>query len=329
LLLFDFLVRLFANNIIMQKESLGKSDGFKIYSADGPLVDALPMMSAAYGFATSQINENRCTGNIASEMILKELNGMNIFGIQGAYAEVRNYTRASLIAILKLIFKKYSLPLGNGLDVGSGGSGEMVENLLSPIISKPSWTQTDVNMLCLARNVHQHPDSRIEYASYLNLRDDLPGETFDIVTGLSALDNTVHIERAISEIRQVLVEGGYLLHVQDVLPAQEIAQKELLDNGIPLPHVVKKSVLAPVIASFLVPEEGFVSTQELFRRQIGRVIENNPDLELIMNDHITCVSGFSPRPFYASSGVFVQQRLPILSLRKNHTSAIVTLAKAV
>ena len=58
----------------------------------------------------------------------------------------RRDIRDSLRAIISFIIKKFDVPTDNGLDLGSGATGEMVEQLL-PLnaCSRRGWTQLDVN----------------------------------------------------------------------------------------------------------------------------------------------------------------------------------------
>jgi SAM-dependent methyltransferase len=199
--------------------------------------------------------------------------------------------RDSLRAIISFIIDKFAVPTDNGLDLGSGATGEMVEQLL-PLdeLSRKEWIQLDVNPSSIVVNKKRHPDSRIVQGSYLDL---LRGQNLDgimnVITGLSSFDATNFVPKAVEEVRYALREGGYFLHVQDVRPGMVSIIHQLQAMGRNTPY---KALVLPDSHNsneFLAFEtdEGFLSVSELFRRYLGSVIEADEGMELLFNDWIT------------------------------------------
>jgi len=250
------------------------------------------------------------------------------------FGEHRKPVIDALRAIIGYQIFNHNIPTSAGLDIGCGSLGSMVEDLM-PIreSDKLTWTQIDVNQDAVEENRRRHPFSNISKGSYLNLglRDCLP-----LVTGLSSLDSTAFIDRAVQQVRDALVEGGFFLHVQDVGPCIWGPFQEMVSMGEKFPYNVEmnpsmcpngqidESDALHNIAMYH-SKEGVLSVVELFRRRIGRAISSTPGMKLLENDWFTAIGLSKSREdacFY-NSGYLDQSSNPNLQV----VSAVVTLAK--
>ncbi len=190
--------------------------------------------------------------------------------------------RNALRAIIGSVFADYSLPQSGGIDIGSGATGEMVEELL-PSSARRNWVQIEANPASVVENKRRHPASTIVEGNYHQLGNlQLP-----IVTGLSSLDATCFPEDAIEAIRESLKTGGYLFHVQDVRPGVGYGIREMVQMGQKDPWVVEVMGKSDPLTYFVQGEQRFVNAGEMFRRGIGRALQKNSGMELLMNHWVT------------------------------------------
>lgn len=224
----------------------------------------------------------------------EEERGIAAQSIQSAslsFERNRSQVREALTAVLSRIFKDFELPVSYGADLGSGATGAMVEELLAPIIDKKSWIQIDANPAAVRENKRRHPESRILQGSYLRLEETLHlRDTLNIVTGLSSFDSTHFIEQAVRQAIIALKPGGYFVHMQDVRPGIGAGLREMEAMGFRAPYRVDMlksnvGILEPI--TYILPDGRRMSVGELFRRNLGRAIEKQPDAELLFNNWVT------------------------------------------
>lgn len=206
-----------------------------------------------------------------------------------AFEHNRVKVERALQSIVGSVFAQYNLPRFGGIDIGSGATGAMVHQFLKPHVNISSWSEVDVNSDAVAENKRRHPQARIMTGSYLDLGrvKDLP-KIVPIVTGLSSLDATQFIPQALSEIREKLGVGGYLLHIQDVRPGLGTPVRELEHMGLSSPfraYTLKSNVGIEEPLAYQTPE-GLLSVGELFKRNLGRLIEQQQGMRLLVNDWI-------------------------------------------
>ncbi|MBU0577302.1 hypothetical protein KJ742_06275 [Patescibacteria group bacterium] len=246
------------------------------------------------------------------------------------FERVRLNTIEGFRAIIEFLLGEHNLPTSNGVDFRSRAAGMMVENLLKPHIDKETWTQVESNPFCVAENRRRHPDSRILQGTYHDVKAlELDGNV-DIVTGLSALDSTHFLDHAVSQISSALKPGGHLLHIQDVRPGAGAAVREMLEVNIAPPYSTKAIKSGRGIEPlFYQTPEGWLSTGELCRRQIGRAIENCPELELVSNKWITAEKGNEDvyGAYYLNLHVTGWSAIGTLESFRDKISVIVTVAK--
>lgn len=208
-----------------------------------------------------------------------------------AFEKNRSQVRAALQAILAKVFLEYGIPRRNGADLGSGATGAMVEELLAPHIDKDTWIQVDTNPQAVRENRRRHPGSTIMQGSYLRIRETLHlDNTLDIATGLSSFDSTQFIEHAVGQVAIALRSGGYFLHMQDVRPGLLAGFREMAAMGFQPPYrvdMIRSNVGIEEPIVYYLPDGRKMSVIELFRRNLGRAIERNADMELLMNHWIT------------------------------------------
>lgn len=210
------------------------------------------------------------------------------------FERTRAHFREELRAILEYVFEKKALPKLGGLDIGSGATGEMVNELL-PFTAdqRRTWVQMDVNPDAVAANNKRHPENTIMHGSYLDMHGtlNLPDDSLDIVTGLSSLDATRFLPQAIAEIRRVLKRGGYLVHMQDVRPGLGFGFDEMARRGTTPPFDAEllpsgnNGGMDPI--AYHTSTEGLISVGECFRRGLGRAISTDPEMELLTNNWFT------------------------------------------
>lgn len=195
------------------------------------------------------------------------------------FERTRMSVRDGLKAIVSHIFDRFDLPKDKGLDIGCGATGEMVEELLPNTVDKNSWMQIDANPSAVRENRNRHPAAKVQQGSYLHM-DGV--RNLNIVTGLSSLDATCFIDKAIDQIRRALKKGGYLLHIQDVRPGINYGMREAEYMGLEPPYEIEviKGHNEPL--TYWLQQE-YVNVGELFRRRLGRAIENNTGMELVFN----------------------------------------------
>ena len=256
----------------------------------------------------------------------------NISNASLCFKAFRDPVRDLLKTIVAFVFDEYDLHKSHGLDIGSGATGEMVEELL-PINEeeKAGWTQTDVNPNAVKENKRRHPDSKIEICSYFDLKVQ---EVYRTITGLSCLDSTSFVEEVIGEIKNALVEEGVFMHFQEIRPGWNSPFKEMVKRGEKFPLV---ALLDPEVsgAHEMFPHnimgycstmgDGFLSVMELFRRHLARAIGNVEGLEIILNDWVTAAGPTSD----LSNGCVYNSglKIPTPGNPYNIVSGIVTLVR--
>lgn len=222
-----------------------------------------------------------------------EANGIsrqNAVDASGSFHKNRAQVRDDLRAIVGFAIDRYKIPMGKGMDVGSGMTGDMVEALL-PISgnSKKNWSQLEINPDSVAENMRRHPDSDIRQGSYLVLSQGVVGEKLPVITGLSSFDATCFLEHAVTEVRKTLEDGGFFFHLQDVRPGNGGCIQQLRHEGITGDINVLRAINS-VNSNGVVAFENknmMVSGGEMFRRRLGRAITQDGQLELLVNDWIT------------------------------------------
>lgn len=246
-----------------------------------------------------------------------------------AFEKNRSQVRAALQAILARVFEEYDLPKSNGVDLGSGATGAMVEELLAPHIHKDTWIQVDANPQAVHENRRRHPGSTIVRGSYLRIQETLKlDNTLDIATGLSSFDSTQFIEHAVGQVATGLTSGGYFLHMQDVRPGLLVGFREMAAMGFEPPYrvdMVRSNVGIEEPIVYYLPDGRKMSVVELFRRNLGRAIERNADMELLMNHWITARRTLPPGT--PGRAYFQNILLSGFPIPVEEVSAVVTLAR--
>lgn len=255
------------------------------------------------------------------------LSALNIASTSLHFEKTRNHFQEALRAIVGHIFKKFQLKPDNGVDFGSGATGFMVEDLLDGLIDKFSWAQVEINKNAVDENRRRHPESTIITGSYhrtsdLGLRNQINTASF-----LSSLDATHFITHAINEIRQTLVKGGYLFHVQDVRPGIGVGPRELKRLGYEQPYRAECIPGSHPNPLLYIIENDWRSVIDLFRTNLGAAIKSVLGMELIFNEWVTASrkSKLSlPGEVYYSNMRLTSPEQPI-----HQASAVVTVAKKV
>jgi hypothetical protein len=216
----------------------------------------------------------------------------------GCFERTRIPFRPMLRKILEGIFDELHIGKRNGVDIGSGMTGEMVHQLL-PLTEeeRATWTECEINPGSAEALRQRYPDSKIIRGSYLRLRESLGRtEGIDTISGLSSLDATNHLEEAIKEIRESLSVGGFLVHMQDVRPGVNHPINVLNSAGYRRPYQCVIGVDGPPLLPGMVPNpHGYIiqgeaiSSAELFRQALGETVKNTKGLRLLFNRWVYAV----------------------------------------
>lgn len=275
-------------------------NGYDICSGDpGIPIDLVKLMQLQGSFKKMSMGEEFVkrvppTPEIEEKhMRLQDINQASLH-----FEKFRNPVRNALQAIVSSVFEKYNLPLEGGIDIGCGATGEMVEKLLpTDAGQRATWTQIDVNPSAVAENKRRHPLSNIQPGSYLNI-----GVTdyYPIITGLSSLDSTAFVERAVQQVRDALKKGGIFLHIQDVKPGWAAPFQEVVSMGEKFPYVVEvvpnddeskaeEHEVFPHNIHMYHTGIGPLSVIDLFRSHLAKAIKNTEGLILLESDWVTAI----------------------------------------
>lgn len=307
----------------------GKYNGYDVFRG-GEMIFDVPQICLTMGqikpslFACYRLPEN-------AEQEERGLAQQSIETASLVFEDNRIKVEKALQGIAGSVFDRYDLPRSNGIDIGSGATGAMVHQFLAPHISASSWSEMDVNPIAVKENKHRHPQARVLTGSYLHLdRVSALPKQVDIVTGLSSLDATHFISQALGQIRQKLHIGGFLLHIQDVRPGMGTPIRELEHMGLQSPfsaYMLKSNVGTQQPLAYQTPE-GLLSVGELFRRNLGRLIEQQYGMQLLVNDWFFA-RRMTPNLDLGGSAYHMNVHLRGISLPIDEVSAVVTLAQKV
>ncbi|MFH1446087.1 MAG: hypothetical protein ABIG43_01580 [Chloroflexota bacterium] len=256
----------------------------------------------------------------------------------GLFVHKRKPVRHLFRAALQYVLGKHRISFDSGVDVGSGPTGEMVNEWL-PLTDEQrrNWLESDVNSHAVQANRVMHPNANVQVGSMYDLVGTLgiPEGTVPLVTGLSSLDAPDFIDDAVKGIRDLLASGGYLVHVQDVRPGIQVSFDELVHEGEKF----------PLKAALAIPPQGItmetfnphvyqrnngtlVSTTELFSRRLGRALSQVGGFKVLQNNWICA---FEPSEDGMTWVYVMNMRAPVLSREyknpMNLAYAVVTVAK--
>lgn len=302
-----------------------QKNGYKLYIGDEPLTDVPGLLQQG-----GALRRNRVTPAAMPRSIEEEERGLARLVVQdasGSFDRTRQQVKSALQAIAQWALEEYQIPTENGCDFGSGATGFMVEELLHGRINKSSWTQVDVHPQAVVANRRTHPDSNVKVGSYLRVQETLGyDQNLDVATGLSSLDATQFVPQAVTQIRNALKPGGTFLHIQDVRPGTGTGFREMAAMGIKPPYSIQElagnGVLSPIM-NYELPNGSVLNVGELFRRNLGRAISQDPELELLGNDWVTAKKplGTLPGRMYFLN-ILLQTYQPF-----EEASAVVTVAR--
>ena len=197
----------------------------------------------------------------------------------GLFEHHRKAVRPLFREMLRNVFERFHLPKEDGIDVGSGMTGEMVNEWL-PLSSeqRKTWTETDINPNSVQANRERHPGANVQVASMYELRQMLASnQKVPLITGLSSLDAPAFPDKAMAEIKHVLEPGGIFLHVQDVRPGIHMGINQLKHEGVEGPYRAVQArppdgrTVNP--HAYILPNGSLVSAVELLRRHLERTAQ--------------------------------------------------------
>lgn len=305
---------------------LALQDGYALSIDEKPVTDVAEILFSS-GTLQRYIFGDKSTFRLSPSIEEEEayIAGVTPEASSLAFDRTRQQVKSALRAIGAWAIREYGVSRENGCDFGSGATGFMLEELLAGQVSKPTWTQMDYNPGAVARNIAAHPDSVIRRGSYLRIKETLGFDSnLDTATGLSSLDATQDLPRAVREIKGALKPGGILLHIQDVRPGDGTGPRELIASGCKTPFVANSLPNSNGSGAFSYELNGKrVNTVELFRRQLARAIATDPDMELLGNHWVTAARKLPSAPGRIYSlNVLLQAPYPL-----EEASAVVTVAR--
>lgn len=245
----------------------------------------------------------------------------------GLFETHRRGVRPLFRALLGSVFEDHNLAREGGIDIGSGATGEMVNQWLPLSDSqRATWVETDVNQQAVQLNRGRHNSGgRARVASMYNLRRDLElGERgVPIITGLSSLDAPIFPEEAIKGVRDALVSGGYLVHVQDVRPGMHMGIDQLKHEGRKTPYrtAQAKTLLHADIVNphvYFKKDDKLESAVELFRRRLERALKNVGGFDILRNDWVSVEEDLQEE----RSFIYVMNMRGPVSIRHTQNSAL-------
>lgn len=310
-------------------ENIGQYNGYQISRGGGFIYD-VPQICINMGqLRRTPFAVDYFPGDTREEEVHLALQPISAASL--AFENNRLKVEQALQGIASSVFDKFDLPRFGGIDIGSGATGAMVHQFLKPLINASSWSEVDVNPYAVAENKRRHPDARVLIGSYLNLEQTrgLPAKV-DMITGLSSLDATQFIPKALGEIRKKLHIGGFLLHIQDVRPGLGTPVRELEHMGIKPPfdaYTLRSNVNIeePLVYQ---THEGFLSVGELFKRNLGRLIEEQHGFRLLVNDWFSARRN-TPDPSQGGSAYHMNIHLRGIPRPVDEVSVVVTLAQRI
>lgn len=267
------------------------------------------------------------TPSVSPEEEAKALGQLPASVASTGLARARTPLIPNLRAIVRDAWTRFGLPMGTaGIDIGSGAGGQMVADFI-PDASRNKFVQLETSAEAVNINKNNHPDLVIAHGSYLHLSQS--GLRYQpVITGLSSLDATQHMELALREIRDALAAGGYLLHMQDTRPGFNSVERQLRSMGVSQPYNADVLTQSPTnnVAMLLQTPEGKLDVIELFRRRLGEVIRGTDGMELLCNDWITASAvSNEPQSRYYDYGIMIGDQQS--GRQERIASAVVTIAR--
>ena len=131
-----------------------------------------------------------------------------------AYDHTRKFYRSAYRDLLRHIFENYLPDVNFGIEIGCSANPSFYKMI--PESLKHRWMMTDINLTAVAMTRHRHPESKVFCSSYHALP--IKPRSQKLVATFNSLDMTNHTERAIEEIYRTLMDRGYMLLLQDVIP---------------------------------------------------------------------------------------------------------------
>lgn len=285
----------------------------------------LPLLLLEQGYLRlNHVAEWRAPQNAETEE--RGIAAQNAEAASGEFERTRHQVRDALQAIIGSVIAAFNIPCRDGgVDIGSGASGEMVNQLLKPYLhgAESSWAQVELNPRAVALNRARHPLATIVEGSYFRLVDSLQLRGTNVITGLSCLDATHFLPQVIASVRDSLRAGGYLLHIQDVRPGDGAGFRYMQRHGHTPPY---PNLILPNGSPLLYPiQSSMVSVGEMLREELGEVITSTDGMELLFNEWVearrTVSSGTMARLYYLNT------LLGIAPPAEDSISAIVTVAR--
>jgi hypothetical protein len=317
---------------------IGRTDGFDIHSGlekvGVNVNEMLLLLEDSGNLREGSIDEEGAEeymkfGRLTPEEDERKVAQEDIAIASAHFEVVRDMVRDSLKAIVKFLFNSHELPRSNGLDIGCGATGEMAEKLLPNDIDPLTWWQCDANPSAVESVQSRDPRINPFVLSYLNLG--LEKNPLNIITGLSCLDSTCNVQRAIEQIRDSLVEGGYFLHIQDVGHKNYFGLSQLASQGIQPPYGIVGYPSHPKgeLATFaFMNEKKLYPSVDLFRQYLADRVREVPGMEIVFNDWLSTerIAPLGDMTYLYSNGLFFSPVINPLDMRQR-TSVAVTLAR--
>ena len=193
----------------------------------------------------------------------------------------------SLRTLVNYVWQTHSIPQDSPvIEYGAGASGYYARELKP--IGVREWVQVEINPTAVAENRRRNPEAIVFEGSYYNI----PFDDVKVFTGLSSLDAVTHLNEAIHQISTALSPGGYLIHIQDVLPGLGGVVKYVKDTTGSLPtqgYQIRESDQGKNRPIGLIIDGQRETFTELFRQALGHVITQSSEMELIKNHYITLI----------------------------------------
>ena len=132
----------------------------------------------------------------------------------------RKKVELSLVKLVSFLWDHYQLPCDSVIEYGSGATGYFYAVLKPKDVR--NWLQVEINPNAIVENSRRNPTAQIVEGSYY----DIGYTNVPMIAGLSSFDTASDMPRAINEVTQALMPGGFFyicrMFAQDIIVLRAI-----------------------------------------------------------------------------------------------------------
>ncbi len=210
----------------------------------------------------------------------------NRFLFQGQGIDLTDYDRNRekflplLQTIVRNVWDRFRIPKTLVLEFGPGSTGYFYAKLRPEDVGQ--WIQLEINPKAIEENKRRNPQAVVFEGDYYDIKH----KNIPTICGLSSFDTAIEMDKAIDQVADALMPGGYFLHIQDVNPGFGCTTSYITraTGSYPKECLAFQKKLEKMVA-FKVGGE-WVTDFELFRRNIGASLGRRRDLDVKLNRYV-------------------------------------------